>query len=431
MMYNIINIAMDIFDIIVIIMFFKNFFTWKSQNVLKCFSCYAVMLIAVLFNDYLVTDKVFTIILSLAIFFIASLWFDSGIKRKIFVIIGYMILVIAGDFITTLIMTSIFNSAVNTLLNVAGNDRIIAMIISKPVILCLVKITGLFANKENIYTQGKYWFAMLTIPIVNIVLLVSIVHLFDNVQINNMSFVYIASICILYTTLLAFYLFDRIMNMGILKNRCDILENQVVIQSTQARKNEDDSKRIDRIRHDLKLHFQLLYNLLCDNQYDIAKKHLKDSGMVTNISCNMVHTGNIALDSILNTKIEEANTKGIETQISCRVPNDLKITEFDICSLFGNLLDNAIEGCLRSENPNKKINIIIRYDINRLSCCIQNTAYSDIKKDGEFFISNKDGGNRYGIGTRNIQDIVLKYDGICKMSYKDNLFISALTLFNV
>lgn len=431
MLYNIVTIASDLFDIIVVLMFYGAFFEWKTNNVLLKLLCCLFMLSTIRIINHYILSITITLIGSLVIFFASTFWFKGTIKRKIFIVIGYILLVMICDLITTFIMTYFFSTDMNSLLNIEGNERMIAMFISKPIMICIVRVVSIFSNRNDIYIYRKYWILLFTIPIINMILLLSIVHLFDNSMYSGMSWVYIISLCVLYNTLFVFYLFDRIIKSVVLKNKCKMLENQVMIQSEEVKNNQNQNQQIQSIKHDLKLHMQIIYNLICNNQIEIAKKHLKSSGIVSDIYCNNVNSGNIALDSILNTKIMEADSLGIKTNISYQVPDDLKIEAFDSCSLFGNLFDNAIEGCIRSKADKKKIDIVLQYETNRLRCCIRNTASDNINKVGDDFLTSKKDKQQHGIGIYNIKEIIRKYDGVCSMECNNNVFTVAFTLFNV
>ncbi len=56
----------------------------------------------------------------------------------------------------------------------------------------------------------------------------------------------------------------------------------------------------------------------------------------------VLKTGHVMLDAVLNSKLSLARHKDIEVHIKATVPNELKITDVDLCVLMGNLLDNAM-----------------------------------------------------------------------------------------
>ena len=428
-LYSLVSIATNIFDVIVTLMFFDNLLTWKKIQPYKKLLIGVFMFTATLLNNIFIQNKVFTIIISIMVLLIVSSGFNGSIKKKILTVIGYMILVIIADVLVTLLAIQFFDANVNTLLNIQSNARMINKIISKPIFLLLVRIAFMFTKKDNFKIYRNCNIALLTIPVANIALMISMIDFFNYIDIKTLAPIYFALLCILYNTILVFYLFERVMGMALLQNKYNILENQIVIQAENVKHDEEYNNKIKAFRHDMKLHFQTLYHMIVNEYFERAKKYLEDTNLVEKIVNCRVHTGNIAFDAIINAKLSEAEYEGINTRIVCQIPSDIEMDDIDICILFGNLLDNAIEGCQRVEKGDKEINIYIKYNRNRLSCCIKNTSLSDLKKEGDSFVSLKTGKNEHGVGLYNIKNVVLKYEGICKMINENGYFQTNITLF--
>lgn len=67
-------------------------------------------------------------------------------------------------------------------------------------------------------------------------------------------------------------------------------------------------------------------------------------GFVRHSNC-LCHTGNNAVDSIVNTKGSLAQTYGIEFICRVNIISEIKADEMELCRILGNGLDNAIEAC--------------------------------------------------------------------------------------
>ena len=65
-----------------------------------------------------------------------------------------------------------------------------------------------------------------------------------------------------------------------------------------------------------------------------------------------IYTGNRILDLILSQKRMTAQKNGIDFNVNVMPLAHLPFAEREICSLFGNLLDNAVEACGRA--PERK-----------------------------------------------------------------------------
>lgn len=97
-------------------------------------------------------------------------------------------------------------------------------------------------------------------------------------------------------------------------------------------------------RHDYHNHIQALLALVGDDERtrDYLWKLNKDLTEVDTV----VKTGNVTVDAILNSKLTLIKSKDIPVDAVAKVPDDLKISEIDLCAIIGNLLDNAIEAVL-------------------------------------------------------------------------------------
>lgn len=56
-----------------------------------------------------------------------------------------------------------------------------------------------------------------------------------------------------------------------------------------------------------------------------------------------IKSGNAMADAILSSKMSLAQAHGIDVRVDAHIPIKLRISELDLCCVFGNLFDNAIE----------------------------------------------------------------------------------------
>ena len=110
------------------------------------------------------------------------------------------------------------------------------------------------------------------------------------------------------------------------------------------------------------------------------------------------------LDMILNEKLKEAKDKKIDMQISTEVFTTLPFTDREIISLFGNLLDNAIEACEKINDKKRWIKIKIKKKNLLLYIEIANALEEMPKQIQKEFVSNKKDNGLHGYGMKNIQD---------------------------
>ena len=98
-------------------------------------------------------------------------------------------------------------------------------------------------------------------------------------------------------------------------------------------------------QHNYHNHIQTLLALSGDEE-KTREYLLKLNEDLTQVD-TVLKTGNVMVDAILNSKLSLIKSKGIAIRAKAVVPPELTVSEIDLCVMIGNLLDNAMEACLR------------------------------------------------------------------------------------
>ena len=190
---------------------------------------------------------------------------------------------------------------------------------------------------------------------------------------------------------------------------------------------ENMYKQVRGWRHDYKNHIQTLKAYMSVNEYDKVNAYLDELNEdLTNVD-TIMKTGNIIIDAILNSKISLAKSKKIDVNAKVSVPENLNISEIDLCVIIGNLLDNAIEACENIESGEKFIRIFIGMKNTQLYVYIANTApVGKLTKVNGRFTTRKSGYHGYGLVR--VDKTVEKYRGYVKRSSEDGAFTTEILL---
>ncbi len=188
---------------------------------------------------------------------------------------------------------------------------------------------------------------------------------------------------------------------------------------------EEKSRQIHDMRHQL----YPIESYLVSDQNDEALAYVKALLGALNKSQEYipVWTGNAAADSLLSIKAEMARKQDIEIHMYISLLQ-VFLSDKDLCVLFGNLLDNAIEAAALCSHK-KWVDIRIIQKGNMLLFSIRNTfRYSPVQKDGRF-ISTKEKPESHGWGLASVRAIVESYGGDLEIHYDDKIFeVSAIFL---
>ena len=166
---------------------------------------------------------------------------------------------------------------------------------------------------------------------------------------------------------------------------------------------------INQKYHDLKHQIEFLKS---DISSDEKMQYLNEMEQDIQAFEAQNHTGNHILDTILTAKSLQCQNENI--QLTC-VANG-KYIEFmnpmDISALFGNMLDNAIEGVSKVEEKDKRwIHVSIRRKMDFLVICVSNSYQGDISFSHGMPVTQKEDKRYHGYGTKSIRNIVSQYGG--------------------
>ncbi len=98
-------------------------------------------------------------------------------------------------------------------------------------------------------------------------------------------------------------------------------------------------------RHDVNSHLSVLAGLLAGGKLEQAKAYLEKLKVVAGELSFPYHSGNPVVDILLEDKLELAIADGAEVQVSLRLPQPCGADDLDLCVIFSNALDNAIQAC--------------------------------------------------------------------------------------
>lgn len=179
-------------------------------------------------------------------------------------------------------------------------------------------------------------------------------------------------------------------------------------------------------RHDYHNHIQALLALSGD-EWKTKEYLLKLNDDLTQVD-TVLKTGNVMVDAILNSKLSLIRSKNIKVNAKAAVPKELKISEIDLCVIIGNLLDNAMESCLRqSEEKHRFIRVFIGVLKNQLYISVSNSVGGEIKKSGRIYLSSKNS-ETHGFGLMRIDRLAAKYDGYVNRQNEEGVFATEVLL---
>ena len=215
------------------------------------------------------------------------------------------------------------------------------------------------------------------------------------------------------------------------KNENNAINQLFLRQYEQYKLALDNSEALRKEMHDMKH-----YVLALKNEDDPEKRAevLNDMEQAIAIQESFMNTGNRVLDVILTTKSLQCQKKNIT--LNAMVDGDVLsgIHVKDICSLFGNIIDNAIEATQMLTDKDKRL-ITLSVRSRNQFIIIECENYTDgssvrLKKNQERRIfrgvslpkTTKADNVKHGYGLKSIAQVAEKYGGNMNCSYEDEWF---------
>lgn len=212
------------------------------------------------------------------------------------------------------------------------------------------------------------------------------------------------------------------MNILKLKNKL-VMENYEIINGY--------IKETNLLRHEFNHHIAALQVLNEQKDFKKLAEYLNIISKSAGSAESFVYCENPLINSILGRSAKEAETHHIAFRCEANVPKALPFAESDLCSLLMNLLDNAMEACLKLTENERWVNIQIKTKENFLVISCENAKHEQplLNENGRV-LSTKADKNAHGYGLLVINGILKKYDSKLNISYDEKTF-SAKTILRL
>lgn len=190
------------------------------------------------------------------------------------------------------------------------------------------------------------------------------------------------------------------------------------INQTYYAQLEQHQKNVRRLRHDMANHLQTIVTLPEEEIKPYLRELLEDSTFQTGKRvCE-----NTVVNAVLSAKLTQMEEEGIHADCKVSLPENLPFADTDLCSLFANSLDNAIEACRKVPQKSGTIRVGARAGKGVFVLRVQNPCHEKPVIRGGVLQTSKHDAEHHGFGTLSIQTIAQKYDGSARFSVEEGQF---------
>ena len=419
-MTNVIEFISCFLDIVIVFIYFNGVLE-RKESIGKIFWVYFCMAVLINFartNLYLsLAPNIFVTIILWSL--IAVFCFDGSYTQKSFFVTVNAITIMISE-----ILTALF---ISTFLNIEYDDgftmRYLGIVLSTTLLFVFNLFTIYIAKKKYRNLPIKYNMLVILCPIFRLYLLMLLDSYIAQSPNHNYFMSFLAVLGLGYINIMVFDFFDYY-EKGLQAQTLDVIlkaneENYKIL--------EQNEKELHILRHDILEHMAEIKEMLNAGDKEAASRYVDDINNMVLKNTSISRTGNIVLDSILNTENKKAAALGIKYDVKLNVSEDINISSIDLSRILYNAIDNAIEACEKIND--KYILVSITSDEKIVKIIIENTSpYVDIN-DNKIKTTKSDH-IRHGYGIRSIKDALRNNDGLLSLSYKDGIFVCRIIMKN-
>ena len=279
----------------------------------------------------------------------------------------------------------------------------------------LIKRTEAACSREQYIIYGIMFFYSLVNMLV-------IVQNFRDGQKSYLSAVNMG--CIVLADLYLLYYVKMADEKRYYENRVKALEQQAKMQYEYYLAQTEKYSQTVRILHDVDKHIRAIENLYGTEREHTAGEYAEAIRSTLAPLIPISYTENPILNILLTDKNAVMQEKGIHSDIKIDNVDLSYIEPIDITTIFGNLLDNAIEAAANADGD-KYIFIKISAYHKMTVVHIENSC-GKVKWKKRMPVSDK--GKGRGIGLLNVKQSIDKYDGNLQLKQDGNKFVADLFL---
>lgn len=280
----------------------------------------------------------------------------------------------------------------------------------------------------------RYWFLLFSIPCISVPaffasLITAIHNTLPRSQISILQL--LIQFSFLFINAAIFLLYDRLTFFLAAASENAVLKQQMYHQKQYFRDMEQSQNEVRGLRHDMKNMLQTASYLSEKQEYKKLHVYLQELTSQAKHTEPIVATGSLVMDSVLNIKLLSMKEHEIKIETKITVPPKLNLGFDQAAVLFGNILDNAEDACLKLPPKDRWVKLHIAYTQGTLFLHLQNPAAGNTAASNGLLMTTKKEKAFHGFGLKNVRRIAEQFHGTMDLSCEGCIFHTKIVLYQV
>lgn len=356
---------------------------------------------------------------SIAMFLIYQVHFAKAMALSIlFVGMGFI-----AECVTIIFMGWIFPLAIGRPVDFTEAFSVNTMaVISKLLLFVIVLFIGkILGQKESDVLGGREWGILLVISLITMCSLAMMVLDIDLMNHPNQgNFMYII-MGMLTSNFIVYYLIRDIMKRETALREYAVFQEKAKNETAMYHSLADNLEKQRKRTHEYKNQIAAINALVAGERYQELETYIREIDTALKGCMSAIDTNNVIVNAVLNTKYQEAVSRGIVVVLKVNDLSGLNMREEDIVVVLSNLLNNAIEACTGCQDKVIRVKFVIQGGQAVIS--VRNSMAEEPVVENGRFVSTKDGeAAGRGMGIQNIVDTIERYGGRYMIDYNGGEF---------
>lgn len=243
---------------------------------------------------------------------------------------------------------------------------------------------------------------------------------FPGIQMQEQKLMLLCVSCIWLMCLIMYFVVQQMSKDNQTKIEYELMKEKEKYSKESMEIIKRSNEELREFKHDLKNYLLPLQEAMeTMPQSEMAKVWEKINQKIEDVQ-TLIQTGNSYVDSMINTKITLARSEKVD--VKCTILSKMEgIDDLEFCSVFGNLMDNAIEA-ERKVTEKKEIIIFVEEKMGYLRLEIQNKIEKSVLNENSSLNTTKKDTSSHGIGYKSIKRTMQKVGGALKYYETGDLF---------
>ena len=243
---------------------------------------------------------------------------------------------------------------------------------------------------------------------------------FPGIQMQEQKLMLLCVSCIWLMCLIMYFVVQQMSKDNQTKLEYELMKEKEKYSKESMEIIKRSNEELREFKHDLKNYLLPLQEAMeTMPQSEMAKVWEKINQKIEDVQ-TLIQTGNSYVDSMINTKITLARSEKVD--VKCTILSKMEgIDDLEFCSVFGNLMDNAIEA-ERKVTEKKEIIIFVEEKMGYLRLEIQNKIEKSVLNENSSLNTTKKDTSSHGIGHKSIIRTMQKVGGALKYYETGDLF---------